>query len=221
MMDKINITVAGNNYLFNRGLKALIEDGKDFILVSEAENEKELFEQLALNYPGVIILDLSSQAFNAESITQIKIISPSVQILAFNLPQPGSSIYKLLDLGITSYLMVHCDKNEITEAIYKTAKGERFLCGQIVNTLINCRKGERSADCPGYAFCHGVNLSEREMEIIKYIAQGYSNREIANNLFLSIHTVTTHRKNIMSKLGINNTAGIVMYAVRKQLISAN
>ncbi len=220
-MDKISIISAGNNYLFRRGLSALINDCADFMLVSEAENETQLFEQLLLNCPGVVILDLSSPSFNAETITQVKVIAPSAQILAFNLPQPGSSIYKLLDLGITSYLMVHCDKNEITESIYKTAKGERFLCGQIVDSLINCRKADKAADCPGFALCHGVNLSEREMEIISHIARGYSNREIAENLFLSVHTVTTHRKNIMSKLGINNTAGIVMYAVRKQLISAN
>lgn len=221
MKDKVNIAVAGNNYIFKRGLTSLINDCNDFTLSCEAENETELFEQLVLQCPGVLILDLSSQSFHAESITQIKLIDPSVQILAFNVPQPGSMVYKLLDLGITSYLMVHCDKDEITEAIYKTAKGERFLCGQIVDTLIHCRKGDKTAECPGFAFCHGVNLSEREMEVIKYIAEGYSNREIAETLFLSVHTVTTHRKNIMGKLGINNTAGIVMYAVRKQLISAN
>jgi DNA-binding NarL/FixJ family response regulator len=220
-MEQINIIVAGNNYLLKRGLKGLICDCKDFNLSSEAENEPELFEQLAINNTGVIILDLSSSCFKAETIAQIKLINPSAQILAFNLSQPKHVISKVLEQGATSYLMLHCDKDEIIEAIYKTARGERFLCGQIVEQLISYKNIEHPSSCPVYSTCLGINISEREMEVIKYIAEGFSNQEIADKLFLSIHTVTTHRKNIMSKLGINNTAGIVMYAVRKQLISAN
>jgi DNA-binding NarL/FixJ family response regulator len=129
----------------------------------------------------------------------------------------------VLENGVTSYLMMDCDKEEITEAIYKTAKGERFLCGQVVEVLISGNKKSDTHDnnCPLYTYCGGINISEREMEIIKCVAEGHSNQEIAEKLFISVHTVTTHRKNIMNKLGINNTAGLVMYAVREQLISPN
>ena len=221
IMDKINIITAGNNFLLKRGLASLIDDCKDFNLVCETDNETGLFEQLALNSANVVILDLSTITFKAETIQQIKVINPSAQVLALNLPQPKHVISRILEQGVTSYLMLHCDKEEITEAIYKTHKGDRFLCGQIVDILISSRKSEFPVNCPLYSKCGGVNISEREMEIIKHIAEGYSNQEIANKLFLSVHTITTHRKNIMSKLGISNTAGIVMYAVREQLISAN
>jgi|SRR6185312_9834303 len=220
-MNKIKIITAGGNYLLKKGLEGLVADCKDFKLVSEATTDNELFEQLLLSKANVAILDLSTIQFKPEIIQQMKAINPSIQILALNTPQPKQVITKILEQGVTSYLMLHCDKEEVTEAIYKTAKGERFLCGQIVEALISGRKSELPVTCPVYAYCGGMNISEREIEIIRYIAEGYSNQEIADKIFLSVHTVTTHRKNIMSKLGISNTAGLVMYAIREQLISAN
>ncbi len=203
-------------------MASLIADSKDFKLVCEAKNETELLEKLATKKANIVIIDFSTIAFKAELIQEVKIINPSIQVLVLNSPQPKQVISRILDQGATSYLMLHCDKEEITEALYKTAKGERFLCGHIVDALISSpRKNDLPLACPLYTYCGGVNLSEREMEIIKYIAEGYSNQEIADKIFLSVHTVTTHRKNIMGKLGINNTAGLVLYAVREQLISAN
>jgi len=221
-MNKIKIIIAGNNFLLNRGMSSLIADNKDFKLVCEAKNETELLEKLVTKSANVVIIDFSTVSSKTETLQQIKVMNPSIQILGLNTPQPRQVISRILEQGVTSYLMLHCDKEEITEALYKTTKGERFLCGQIVETLISTpRKSDFPLACPLYTSCNGINLSEREMEIIKHIAEGYSNQEIADRLFLSVHTVTTHRKNIMGKLGITNTAGLVMYAVREQLISAN
>jgi DNA-binding NarL/FixJ family response regulator len=218
-METINIIIAGGNFLIKKGLSSLIKENKDFKLISEANNEPELFEQLHLHKADIVALDLSTITPEAETLLKIKRINPSVQILAFNLPQPKSFISRILEQGVTSYLLLQCDENEITEALYKTSKGERFLCGQIVDVLLSNSKASYPANCPLSTYCGGINISEREMEIIKYIADGYSNKEIADKIFLSVHTINTHRKNIMNKLGINNTAGIVMYAVREQLMS--
>lgn len=209
-MNKIKIITAGGNYLLKKGLASVIADCKDFKLISETFSDNELLACLTLNKADVLILDLSTIQFKPEIIQQVKVVNPSVQIMAIHSPQPKQVISKILDQGVTSYLMLHCDKDEITEAIYKTAKGERFLCGQIVEILISSRKSELPANCPLYSYCGGMNISEREIEIIQHIAEGYSNQEIADKLFLSVHTVTTHRKNVMNKLGISNTAGLVI-----------
>jgi DNA-binding NarL/FixJ family response regulator len=113
-------------------------------------------------------------------------------------------------------LLKDCDQDEIVEAIYKTAAGEQFMCGKIVTSVLD----DSTANIASSS-CEGLNISEREMEIIKLIAEGLSNKEVADKLFLSTHTVTTHRKNIMNKLGVNNTAGLVLFAVRENLISPN
>ena len=90
------------------------------------------------------------------------------------------------------------------------------MCGKIASAVLE----DKSSSVTEYT-CEGLNISDREMEIIKLIAEGLSNKEVADKLFLSTHTVTTHRKNIMNKLGLNNTAGLVLFAVRENLISPN
>jgi DNA-binding NarL/FixJ family response regulator len=130
--------------------------------------------------------------------------------------QSNAVISKALNTGVTSHLLKDCDQAEIVEAIYKTALGQQFMCGKIVSAVLE----EKPVQLAEYN-CEGLNISEREMEIIKLIAEGLSNKEVADKLFLSAHTVTTHRKNIMNKLGVNNTAGLVLFAVRENLISPN
>ena len=221
-MTQIKIIVAGNNYLLGKGLECLIDECKDFKFLANVLNEQELISA-PIAKADVLVIDLSTISFKQELIQEIKALNPSIQILAFNSYQPKGFVTKVLEQGVTSYLMMNCDKEEITQAIYKTAKSERFLCGWVVEVILGGSKksSEYSPNCPLYSYCGGVSISERELEVIKCIAEGYSNQQIADKLFLSVHTVTTHRKNIMNKLGINNTAGIVMYAVREQLISAN
>ncbi|HSY76692.1 MAG TPA: response regulator transcription factor [Bacteroidia bacterium] len=224
-MSTLNIIIASNNYLVKTGMVKLIEENDNFKLVDEVCNEEELLNKVSSNKVNVLIIDFSTIPYTTALITAIKKASPGIQVLALNAQQPRHLIANALEHGITSYLMLHCDKEEITEAICKTATGERFLCGQVVEILVS---GNKKCDldtenCPFKvsSYCGGVIVSEREIEIIRCVAEGYSNQEIAEKLFISVHTVTTHRKNIMNKLGINNTAGLVMYAVREQLVSAN
>ena len=101
-----------------------------------------------------------------------------------------------------------------------TYKGNRFFCGQILETIHKANIDVDDIDCDALS-CEPLSLSEREMEIITLIAEGYTNTQIADMIFLSTHTVNTHRKNIMGKLGVKNTAGIVMYAVKTNLVTPN
>ena len=104
-----------------------------------------------------------------------------------------------------------CDKPEILEAIEDTYHGKQFYCGHVIEIL--AEKANDASDCSG------ISLSEREIEVIRLISDGLTNKEIADALFLSTHTVNTHRKNIMAKLGLKNTAGIVIYAFKENIIN--
>jgi DNA-binding NarL/FixJ family response regulator len=220
-MDPIKIVVTGNNYLFTKGMECLIEESPDFELTASVQSEAELIDKLSHKQTDVLAIDVSSIGWSTDTLNRLKKYAPLLKILAFNTVQNKSAISGILGSGATSYLLLDCDKEEITEALVKTSKGERFLCGKVVDALINIKNPNAPDTCPLYSVCGGVNISEREMEIIRYVSEGLSNQEIANKLFLSVHTVNTHRKNIMGKLGITNTAGLVMYAVRNQLIAAN
>ena len=122
--------------------------------------------------------------------------------------------------GVKSYVKKDCDITEIINAIKETDRGNKFFCGQILETIQRANINVEDIDFESFS-CEPVLLSERENEIIKYIAEGQTNAQIAEQLFLSNHTINTHRKNIMAKLGVKNTAGIVMYAVKTQIVSPN
>ncbi len=215
-MKKIKIIIADSSFLSRKGLAALLSENTDFILLAEAISNADLIKQSEFHKPDLIIIDFTSVNFSLDGLQQAVKKYPKAKILAVTELQSNEIISKGLKIGITSYLLKDCDQDEIVEAIYKTAAGEKFMCGKIANSILK----EKPVSLPEYS-CQGMHISEREMEIITLIAEGYSNKEMADKLFLSTHTVTTHRKNIMNKLDVNNTAGLVLFAVRENLVSPN
>jgi DNA-binding NarL/FixJ family response regulator len=216
-MSKIKVTIADSHFLSRKGLAVLLNDNSDFALLAEALSTSDLVNQSKFYKPDLIIINYDSENFSLDGLAQVVKKYPSTPILAITEFKSNAIIAKAMNAGVKSHLLTDCDQDEIVEAIYKTAKGEQFMCGKIVSAVLD-EKGPAAISTYN---CAGINISEREMEIIKYIAEGLSNKEVADKLFISAHTVTTHRKNIMAKLGVNNTAGLVLFAVRENLISPN
>lgn len=219
VVEKIKILIADSSYLTRMGLSFLLSEDKGLELVAEVSNSNELLEKTKLHRPNLIIIDYSTPDFKIDNIQHLVKKYANVKILAITPALSRNIMVKAIELGVTSYLLKDCGKEEIMEAIYKTADGEKFFCGKILDNIINIDKDGGSV--LSQVSCDGTNITDRELEIVKLIAEGYSNKEIADKLFLSAHTVTTHRKNIMSKLGVNNTAGLVLYAVRENIIAPN
>lgn len=214
-MKKVRILLADNSFLIRQGFRSVIECSKNFALVGEAESAEELSEKLLLTQPDVLIIDYTSACFCSDDIQIIKENFPLVNILAVSSSLSKPVVARAIEAGVTSHLLKTCNKDEIIEAINFTAQGQRFLCGKIVNLLVRAEKVISDS-----VSCDGIKLSDREIEIIRLIATGLGNKLIADKLFLSIHTVSTHRKNIMSKVGVNNSAGLVMYAIKHNLLSS-
>lgn len=214
---KINVLVADNNFLVRLGLRSVIEEERKFHWLGEVTKAEELNEKLSENKTDVLIIDYASSKFCVDDISIINEYFPKVKILAITYPQTKQNYLSALQSGVISHLLKECSKDEIVEAIYSTCRGEKFFCGKVVDVVF---KENETSNVKGVS-CDGVKISGREIEIIKLVAEGLSNKEIADKLFLSIHTIATHRKNIMSKLDVNNSAGLVMYAIEKKLIPSN
>lgn len=215
-MKKIKIFIADSSYLTRIGFRALVKGIPYFELLGEAETPEKLSESLSYSKPDVLVIDYTSRNFCLDDISVIKKYFPSVNILAITAQQNKQTIAKALECGITGYLLKECEETEIIESIYATANGERYLCEKIVKQLI-----EASVETSGREEgCSGIKLSSREIQIIKLIAEGYPNKQIADKLFISTHTVMTHRKNIMGKLQIKNTAALVMLALQNNWVSS-
>lgn len=210
----ITIVIADTQYLIREGLNNILLNNKDMKIVGEASYSSELHSLVRKHHPTVVIFDYNNiENFTIQDIQTVKIISPESNFLVISSDNNKSNIYKVIELGVLSFLTKECDKEEIIGAIYATAKNEKFLCHKVIDIIIDkhIHKDEDS--------CKPFNLSMRETEIIKLTAKGWTAKTIAGHLFLSTHTVYTHKKNIMKKLKINSSSEMIVYAIQNSLIT--
>jgi len=193
----IDVLIADNQTLTREGVKATLANIVDINIAGTAAYPIEL-EQLLINRkPRVVILDPNyNRRFTNEDINNIKLKHSNVRVLVLSNRQSREDIQTVIDLGIKNYVFKECSREELVHAIYSAAKGEQFFCKNTFETLFgNKLLPEKDDSTP--------QLSSRETELIHLIAEGLTNKEIADKLFLSIHTVKTHRKNIIRKLGFS------------------
>lgn len=216
----MRIILADSNDLVRIGIRTIVQTNLEVEIVGEAKSGEELLEMLRTFGADLVLIDYTAHGFDIDLIVQMRGKYPDVQTVAITPEQSAQVLVDALRAGITSYVKKDCSIPEIIDAVKETGKGNKFFCGQILETIRDANLNVEDLD--GDVFnCEAVLISRRECEIIVLIAEGYTNTQIAEKLFLSNHTVNTHRKNIMSKLGVKNTAGIVMYAVKANLISPN
>lgn len=216
--EKIKVFLADNNFIVKEGFKAIINGTQDLEFAGEANNSAEMFNTIGSAPPNLLIIDFGSTDFRVEDIEQMVSKFPDTKVLAITTYVSQGSMLKAIEAGITGYILKDCDRDEVVEAIYATANGENFFCGKIISSLMNEDKNRVDINLVA-SCCEPMKISAREVDIIRLIALGYSNKQIGDKLFLSTHTVGTHRKNIMAKLGVNNTAGVVLYAIKENIVS--
>lgn len=215
-----SIAIADSSPVFRFGLMNIVKQLGGFQLVGEACNAEELLGLVSSFKPDLIAIDFLSEGFSVNTILQAKSIHPTLRILAVTESQSGHTIVNALKAGVDSYIKKACSIQEVQDALTESSNGSTFFCGQILEAI-----RAESIDVQGLEVekftCDPVSLTEREQEILTLIAEGHTNSSIAERLFVSSHTVGTHRKNMMAKLGVNNTAALVMYAVRSGMVSPN
>ncbi len=216
----MGVVLADSNDLVRAGLRSILTVQTDLPIVGEATNNEELYEQVKAFKPSIVILDFTSDGFTIDVISKIQNLKTDLSFIAITPEQNAQILVDALRLGVKSYVKKDCELSEIVNAVIETSRGNKFFCGQILETIQKAEIDVNDLDFDSFT-CEAVVLSERENEIIKLVAEGNTNGKIAELLFLSNHTVNTHRKNIMAKLGVKNTAGIVMYAVKMNIVSPN
>ena len=218
----IKVLIADKNFLSRVGLELLVGELKGFDLAPSVCGEKEaLINQLQISKPNLLIADFISLGISINELKSICNKYTKTKFLIITEWLSKKEAVEVLESGITSFLLKECDKIEILEAINSTIKGEKFICGKIVRFLSASSEIKSSNSFIKSLSCDGFQVTNREIDIIQGIAEGLPNKLIAVKLNLSTHTVNTHRKNIMAKLGVKNTAGIVMFAVKNKLLETN
>ena len=213
------ILIADSNQLVACGLQATLRSHGMDQVVGQARSEQEMFDLIDLFSPDLVILDFVTSGFSVESIIRLK-AKGRIRVLALTDAQRGVTLVNALRAGVDGYVKKDCDLQEIVEAVRETQCGRKFFCSQILDTIKREGINLESLDVVD-PDCAGVSLSKRELQVIRLIAEGFTNPQISEKLFVSPHTITTHRRNILQKLGVNNTASVVLYAVQAGLVSPN
>lgn len=220
ILNKVQIILADSNELIRLGLRTILNAQDEMTIVGEANCHQELLEQLYTFGADIVLLDFTAKGFSIDIIPKVLSLYDSLKIIAITEAQNANILIEALKSGVSSYVKKDCDIAEIIDAVKETNQGKQFFCGQLLETIQKAHIDVGELYSTEFT-CEPVIISERENEIITLIAEGQTNEQIAASLFLSKHTVHTHRKNIMAKLGVKNTAGIVMYAVKSDLVSPN
>ncbi|MBD3638980.1 MAG: response regulator transcription factor [Crocinitomicaceae bacterium] len=215
----INLLLADSNELTRVGLRTIFKDDI-FQIIGEATNSEELLDQIKSFKPDVVLIDYTSDGFTIDAVPNGKAIDDKVKFVGITPLQDAQTLVHAIKSGVTSYIKKDCSLEEIKNAVVETSNNNTFFCGTILETIRKEDINIESIEEVEFT-CDPVVLSEREQEIITLIAEGHTNAVISEKLFLSKHTVNTHRKNIMAKLGVKNTAGIVMYAIKEKFTSPN
>lgn len=219
-LSTINLLIADSNQLSRYGLNAIFAEYDNVQLVGEAINEEQMLEMIEAFDPDLVMIDFTAPGFSVDGVRKAKTKKPHLKIVAITPEQSGITIVSALKAGVSGYIKKDCDLGEIAGSVQEVGRGGQFFCGQILQAIRKEAIDLKDIDINEFN-CEAVNISDRENEVITMIAEGLTNGKIAEKLFISAHTVNTHRKNIMQKLGVRNTAAIVMYAVKTGLVSPN
>lgn len=213
-MNPISLLHANTNTLSRIGLKTLFETDDRIKAFFEAANKQEVFDSLANQQPDLLILDIDqTEDFYPRDVQTLTEKFPQVNFLIISSIDPPKAVMSVLQAGVQGVLTPECDEEEIMEAVFSVSKGEKFYCNKVLNLVV-----EKYLEPDVEENCDPTILSEREIEIVVLISKGFTNKEVADQLHLSHHTVSTHRKNILKKLGVKSTSGLVLYAVTTGLI---
>jgi len=204
----VNAVIADPVFLVREGFKRVVENIKDVAIKGEITKGTEFWTKLKLLRPDLLVLDYDHPDFvEIEELKKIDEISHGTKVLIISNHGNKENILKVIKSGALGYLTKECGKEELLDALEALSRGEKFFCNKILDVILEKHLIEDKDDCKS------ASLSEREIELIKLAVKGFSNKEIADKLFLSIHTVYTHRKNIMRKLKIKSPVELVLYAL--------
>jgi DNA-binding NarL/FixJ family response regulator len=185
------------------------------LAIEQVKNKHELFEKILSTQAHVLIIDFDLFDFKtASELLEVRKKSPCIGILVITDNHSPDDIMKLIDCGITNYILKSCEEQELIEAFNATLNNRKYFSSQVLDVLLEKKSINR-----GFHTNNG-HVTPAETEIIRLITQGLTTKEIASQKNLSYHTIITHRKNIFRKLGITNTSELIMYAMRNGIVDS-
>lgn len=217
-IKKITVLLADDHRILREGIRSLLEKEPDIEVVAEASEGGEAVAKAQQLSPDLVLMDITMPGMNGlEATRQIKALKPGVKVLILTMHESNQYISQFLRSGASGYVLKDTAAQELVGAIRAVNQGDAFLYPSIARMLLEeylqkVQNGEESGSYDG--------LTDREREVLRMVAEGKTNKEIADDLSLSVRTVQAHRANLMGKLHMHDRTELVRYAIRKGLIPA-
>lgn len=214
-MNTLKILIADDHTLFRNGLKMLLNGTPGYQVTAEASNGKEFLHLIMQEDFDIVFLDIEMPEMDGLTAAPLALQhKPDLKIITLSMYGEDEYYYKMVDAGVKGFLLKNSDINEVKQAIEAVAAGGNYFSQELMQNLVRNLKFAKETNNPSPEF----ELSGRELEILLLVCQGFSNQEIGEKLNISRRTVEKHRANILGKTNCKNTASLVMYAIRNQLI---
>jgi DNA-binding NarL/FixJ family response regulator len=206
---------ADDHSIVRDGLRSLFRSDPAFTIVAECVDGLDAVEATEKHLPDLAVLDISMPRMNGiEATRSIKEKFPGTRVLILTIHENEEFVLEMIHAGADGYILKNAEKGEILSAAHSVASGQAFFSSGVSKLLVDgIRKTVKDPEA-----APGESLTRRETEILRHIAEGMTSREIASQLHISFSTVNSHRSNLMKKLGIHDTAGLVRFAVQRSII---
>lgn len=222
----INIILADDHEIVRNGIKMLLESENDIKVIGEAADGQETIDMISQIVPDVLIVDIRMPIYNGLEVTeQIKKTHPQVKILVLTMHDDSEYILKSVQVGADGYLLKDTGKQEFIKAIHVVHGNQKYFSGDISSTIVNSflKSSSGTTIIPSYQSSDSTSkdylLTKRELEILKLIYEGTSNKDIADQLGKSVRTIETHRFNIMKKLEVGNITELLKKIDREKILA--
>ena len=216
-MKKIGVLLVDDHTVVRQGLRALLNSEEDIEVLGEAENGRQAVMAARKTPPDIVVMDVAMPLLNGlEATRQILKAVPTAKVLVLTSYGDDECVEQLMHAGASGYLIKQTAANELLKAIREVQRGNAFFSPAIAKRLRDqCREVFTSGGRPARK---ATELTSREAEVLQLIAEGFSNKQIAGELTISIKTVEKHRQQVMNKLNIHDVAGLTRYAISKGMV---
>ncbi len=217
--ERVKIMIADDHQLIIDTITILLKDAPDMDVLEEANNGNEVLDILSRRKIDLVLMDIEMPELNGIDTTKaIRDRYPDVKIMALSGTKDGKTISKMLEAGASGYVLKNCTKDELVSAIRKVARGSKYFSSDVSEAIMNTFAEAKERQKSMQNVLQKDHLTVREIEIIRLIAEGLSNAEIAEKLIRSPRTIDTHRTNIMKKINVHNIAGVIKYAMANGIL---
>ena len=211
MNKQVSVLISDSQFLTRQGIVTLLDGIDGFEVKAELSDNSKLDQLMLEQQPDLVVVGLSEG--NEKIIDELREVATKSEFLVISSVLKRNVLRELLDIGIKGIVTKNCSEEEITNGVRAVSDGNRFFCNTILDLVVSNPNDDKEN-------CEPTNLSPREFEVLSLITKGYKTNQIAEELFVSVHTVNSHRKNILRKLNLKSPAELIVYALESGLVKS-